>query len=327
MPPVRLGVLAFGIMGERLTRAILAQDPDRIALSGVYDPSPAAIERLRRELPDAPVAASREALIAASDCIYVASPPSSHIEHAQAALAAGRAVFCEKPLAVDAAQAEAFVSEAEAMGARAAVNFPFASSFAVDQIREWMADGTVGTPRRVMVEVAFAEWPRPWQADAKAWLDGRAQGGFTREVVSHFLFLTRRLVGPMELRRRSAEFPEPGSSERAIAADLLVGSLPVRLEGRVGGTASADHNAWTLEGTEGTVRLRDWSYAERLDSDGTWRETLDALPNERVRPLVLRRQLDKVAALTEGRPQDLATLREALEVQAIVEAILTDDGA
>jgi hypothetical protein len=47
-----------------------------------------------------------------------------------------------------------------------------------------------------------------------------------------------------------------------------------------------------------------------------------ALPNEKARPLVLARQLDKVAALTKGLPQNLATLREALEVQDIVEAIL-----
>ncbi|KAA2241223.1 Gfo/Idh/MocA family protein [Salinarimonas soli] len=327
MAPVRIGIIAFGIMGERLARAILAHDPDKITLSGVLDPAPAAIERLRRDLPEAPVAASREALIEASDCVYVASPPASHIEHARAALAAGRALFCEKPLAVDGAETEAFVREAEAAGARAAVNFPFASSFAVDQIREWMADGTVGAPRRVTIEIAFAEWPRPWQADAKAWLDRPEQGGFTREVASHFLFLTRRLIGPMELRRRGADFPEAGASERSASADLLVGALPVRFEGRVGGTSAADHNLWTLEGTEGTVRLRDWSFAERHDSDGTWRETLDALPNERARPLVLRRQLDKVAALTEGRPQDLATLREALEVQAIVESILAGDPA
>jgi len=38
--------------------------------------------------------------------------------------------------------------------------------------------------------------------------------------------------------------------------------------------------------------------------------------------MVLRGQLDKLAALTRGERVDLATLREALEVQEIVEAIL-----
>jgi hypothetical protein len=41
-----------------------------------------------------------------------------------------------------------------------------------------------------------------------------------------------------------------------------------------------------------------------------------------MRPLVLKRQLDKVAALTRGASQDLATLSEAAEVQRVVETIL-----
>src|SRR3546814_11554985 len=63
--------------------------------------------------------------------------------------------------------------------------------------------------------------------------------------------------------------------------------------------------------------LRDWAVAERLAADGSWQEAPDAIPNEKARPLTLRGQLDKVAALTAGRPAPaglaLATLREAAE--------------
>jgi predicted dehydrogenase len=117
-------------------------------------------------------------------------------------------------------------------------------------------------------------------------------------------------------------FADGGRSERAITARLTAGAIPVTLTGRVGGTDKADHNLWTAEGARGAVRLRDWSIAERRQEDGTFREAPGALPNEKARPLVLARQLDKVAALTKGLPQNLATLREALEVQDIVEAIL-----
>jgi hypothetical protein len=41
-----------------------------------------------------------------------------------------------------------------------------------------------------------------------------------------------------------------------------------------------------------------------------------------MRPLVLKGQLDKLAALTRGEPTNLATLREALEVQEVVEEIV-----
>ena len=41
-----------------------------------------------------------------------------------------------------------------------------------------------------------------------------------------------------------------------------------------------------------------------------------------MRPLVLGGQLAKAVAMTWGEAHSLATLREALEVQAVVEAIL-----
>jgi predicted dehydrogenase len=297
-----------------------------LRVSAVWDPSPAAMARAQRDFPDLPRAASSEALIEASDCVYVASPPASHLEHARRALSRGRAVLCEKPLATDLDDAAAFVVETESIRARVAVNFPFASSFAVDQLRSWIAEGRVGAPRSLSIEVAFATWPRSWQADAASWLDRRAEGGFTREVVSHFLFLSRRLLGPLHLSRSFAEYPQAGRSERAIEAELRAGEVPARLTGQVGATDKDDHNTWTLEGEAGTIRLRDWSLAERLEA-GRWMPAPEALPNERIRPLVLKRQLDKVAALTRGSAQDLATAREALEVQGIVEAILRGEGA
>ena len=321
MDAVRLGFVGYGIMGERLLRAALAQDAAALSVAGVWDPSGAAMERLARDLADVTRFPSVDDMITASDCVYVASPPASHLGHARRALAAGRAVFCEKPLAADLDDARAFVAEVEGSGARVAVNFPFASSFAVDQVREWIAEGAVGTVRRVSIEVAFATWPRSWQQDAASWLDRRAEGGFTREVVSHFLFLARRLLGPVQLESASAEYPDGGFSERRIEATLTAGGIPVRLTGSVGTTDKDDHNAFEIEGDAGSIRVRDWAFAERLVGD-LWTASPDALPNERMRPLVLARQLAKVAALTRGESQNLATVREALEVQEVVEGIL-----
>jgi predicted dehydrogenase len=323
--PVRVGFIGYGIMGERLLRAALAQGPGPVAVAGVWDPASRAMDRLRETFPQVPRASSTHALIEASDCVYVASPPATHLGHVRRTLERERAMFCEKPLAVDVGEARRLVAEAEAGGARAAVNFPFASSFAVDRLRAWIAEGAVGEPRALRIEVAFARWPRSWQADAASWLDRRAQGGFTREVVSHFLFLSRRLFGPLELRRAAAEYPERDRSERGIEAVLTAGAVPVRLSGGVGGTDKDDHNLWVLEGSAGAVRIRDWAVPERLEADGTWAEPPGALDADQARPLVLARQLEKVAAMTRGEPHDLATLREALEVQEVVEAILRQD--
>ena len=316
---VAIGIIGAGIMGERLLTAILRQDPGLVRACGLWDPAPAAMSRMANTFPQVPRLADAAAVIAASDCTYIASPPASHLQHARAALAAGKRVFCEKPLAVDVADARAFVAEA---GDRGAVNFPFASSPAVATLRRWIEAGEIGTPRRIAIEVGFARWPRGWQVDAAGWLDRPMQGGFTREVVSHFLFLSRRVAGPLHGLKGQAFFPEADKSERRIAATLQAGDLPVTLTGSVGETAKDDHNIWLLEGDKGAVRLCDWSIAERRAPDGSWQPAPDALPQDQARPLALKRQLEGVARLARGEPHHLATLQEALGVQEVVEAIL-----
>jgi predicted dehydrogenase len=314
--PTKLGIIGLGIMGERLLRAALEHAAESVTPVAVWDPSPAAAARIST-IPGAPaILTSAEAVIAACECLYIAAPPAAHIPLAEAAIAAGRSVFIEKPLATSLSDARAFVARAEAAGARAAVNFPMASSPAVAQLAAWRAGLT---PESLAIEVAFPTWPRGWQQAAASWLAKRAEGGFTREVVSHFLFLTRRQLGPLTLLDAKATYPLGDGAETAIEARLSAGGVPVTLKGSVGTTPKDDHNTCTLNGA---IRLRDWSFAEKLGADGSWAQAPDALPNEKMRPMVLRGQLAEVAAMTRGEAHRLATLREALEVQEIVEAIL-----
>lgn len=317
--PVTVGVIGAGIMGRRMLSAILGQDTPHARLSGVWDPSPEAMARLTGEYSAVQHLPSPAAVIAASDCLYIASPPSSHIAYAQAALEAGKTFFCEKPLAVD---LEASRNLVRVGGNKGAVNFPFASSLGVATLRQWLAEGAIGEPRAVRIEVGFAKWPRGWQEDAAAWLDRRAEGGFTREVVSHFMFLSRRLLGPLGELKASVEFPDETRSERGVDATLVAGVVPVHFSGAVGKTELDEHNSWTLEGDRGAIRLRDWAAADRRTPDGSFQPAPDALPIEEARPLVLRRQLEGVAKLARGEPHHLATLQEAFEVQEVVERIL-----
>jgi predicted dehydrogenase len=315
----RIAIIGAGIMGERMLRAATEHAADVVEISAVWDASPDPLDRLAATIPNLPRAASAAAAIGAADCVYVATPPAAHISYADQAFAAGRAVFLEKPLATDVAAATDFVRRSQ--GARAAVNFPFASSFAVERLRAWIAEGAAGPAfSRLDIDVAFAKWPRAWQQAASAWLDAATEGGFTREVVSHFLFLARRILGPLQFANATIDRP-PAGTERRIEARLEAGGVPIHLTGAVGTVTADDHNTWTLHGT-GAVRLRDWSWAERQEPDGTWSPDPDAAPNERMRPLVLRRQLEGVVRMTNGEAHPLATIEEALEVQAVVEAIL-----
>jgi predicted dehydrogenase len=314
--PLKLGILGLGIMGERLMRAALAHGNTRV--TAVWDPGAAAVSRLASITPDLTMSPDAAAVIAASDAVYIASPPASHIALGQQVLAAGRALFLEKPLASDLPAARAFVAGAQ--GQRAAVNFPMASSPSIAQLREWLPG--IGNIHSIAISAAFAAWPRGWQQGAAAWLSERAEGGFTREVVSHFLFLTQRLVGPLKLEQARVTYPPGTGSETAIAARLSAGDVPVTISGGVGITLADDHNITRIQGARGAIRLRDWSFAEKLAPSGTWHAAPDALPNEKMRPLTLAGQLDKLAALTRGEAVDLATLQEALSVQEVVEAIL-----
>jgi predicted dehydrogenase len=319
---VRLGIIGCGIMGERIIRATRSLEPGVISLSALWDPDPKARERLAADMPDLPFVDHAPDVAGSSDVVYIASPPATHLSHARIALGAGRAVFTEKPLAVSMEESHAFLEMVNQSGRAAAVNFIFASSPAVASLQGWLSEGVIGTPQRLEIRTEFARWPRPWQMDADGWLSRRMQGGFAREVVSHFLFLTRRLCGPLSLGRASASFPGGDAAETAISADLTAGDVPVRLAGSVGETDQADHNLWTLTGSDGAIRLRDWSTAERLTPSGAWVGDPDAPSHEDARPMILQGQVRKLADMVRGEPHNLATVAEALEVQTIVERIL-----
>src|SRR4051794_5557513 len=133
---VKLGGIGAGITGGGMVGAAVDHAGDIAQVSGVWDQAPAAVERIGAALPGVARAGSASEVINGAECVYVATPPSSHLDYAGQALAAGKAVFLEKPLSVDVAAADAF---ARRHGAdRVAINFPFASSLAVQRLRDWM---------------------------------------------------------------------------------------------------------------------------------------------------------------------------------------------
>jgi len=254
-------------------------------------------------------------------CVYVASPPASHLGHAALAFAQGKAVFCEKPLSVDLAEAEALTARVERERLLAAVNFPFSSAPAARLILETLRTGELGRIDRVEIKTDFSHWPREWQAAAKSWLALRKEGGFVREVVSHFLFLARRAFGPLRIEGAHIAYPEDGSSaETAVSAELRAGEIPVRLTGGVGTTSAMDENSWVAHGEKGALRLHNWYSLAQCHGAGAW-EAVDFGPGtDRQRSYMA--QLDSLAAMLAGKPHPLASFREALEVQQTVESLL-----
>jgi len=310
-----IAIIGFGIQGRRMAASLVAHPLFRIA--AVWDPAEAARTAAMGIAASTPDAVDDVFADPAIDAIYVASPPHSHLEHVMRALDAGKAVLCEKPLATDAAAARAAVERIERSQARAAVNFSLANAPAFLAARAAMARGAIGRPQRVEIDVAFRRWPRPWQTDAVGWLDGGAEGGFTREVVSHFLWATRRIFGPIAVTAHAVARPAPDAAETGLTASFAAGAITGTVSGRVGGDAPADDaNAWRVEGDAGALRIFDWTRFA-LDAE----EAELGSPEDR-REASRTGQLYALAALIDGRPHDLPTFREALDVQLAVETML-----
>jgi predicted dehydrogenase len=313
----RIGIIGLGVMGERMLRNMAKHAG--FAVVAAWDPAEATAPKLSAAAPAARFARDAAELIGASDvdCVYIAAPPSTHLAYADLAFDRGKAVFCEKPLAVDSAACRAAVERVERERCIAAINFPFASAPAVRAIAAGVKSGELGPLERLEIEVAFARWPRDWQASAR-WLAQRAEGGFVREVLSHFVFLTRRLIGPLRLLECRIDYPAGEAAETAIRARLEAGGTPVSIAGSVGG-AIPDLNRWRLIGRQGAFELHDW-YSLKRRINGGW---LDVDFGEgSVRELSYRAQLDALEAMLAGRPHGLPSFREGLEVQECIEAML-----
>lgn len=303
--PLDIVVIALGVQGLRMLDRIAEHGGLRVAAA--WDPDAARIAAARERHPSLAIAASSGELLETAGVrgAYIASPPASHMEHARRAFDAGLAVFCEKPLAVDFEEARRVIERIEREGLKAAVNFSLASSPGLAAIETAVREKRLGEIRRVEIQCAFKEWPRPWQSAAGAWLAQRGEGGFTREVLSHFVFVLQRVFGKATVVHARTTYPADGvGAETALEAQLRVQGIPVDVEGRVGGEA-ADANRFALIGDQGTLELANWL----------------SLPQAPARAPYLR-QLDQLAAFIGGRSHALPGFAEALAVQETIEAML-----
>jgi predicted dehydrogenase len=226
-----------------------------------------------------------------------------------------KAVLCEKPLSVSLEDSKALVEKAKKSKLPNAVNFPFASKPIVRHVEQAIQSGEMGELLYIDIRCQFPKWPRAWQK-AGTWLSGREDGGFVREVVSHFVYLTEALVGKLELVSSTVAYPNKASSEVYATAHLAVGNVRVNLIGTVGG-ASPDLVDWTLYGTNKSYRLLNWNQLFEGTIEG-WEEVVPAEKQAG------KLHMDAIANLVERKPHPLADFEMGLRVQQTIEAILAD---
>lgn len=312
----RVGIIGLGTVGSRFVEQFNLHDD--FELVAAWDPDAVACSR---HADQAAIVPHADAVIAASDVVYIAVPPLFHRDYVERCVAGRVAIFCEKPLGIDLTESRTLVDLVESSGLAAGVNFVFSAAPAATALVDITAGGELGDIAHSDLRLHFAEWPRAWHAKAQ-WLRLRDQGGWAREVLSHFLFLAQRALGPLSLDYASVTFPDGPDGELCetdAIARFSSRNGPVVLMGTVGG-AGADVVDFTVRGTHRAVRLWDWYRLQEAD-DGVWS---DLLGNNRVElgADAYAGQLGELDALVAGRPSQLATFREALEVQELVEAVL-----
>ena len=132
------------------------------------------------------------------DLVDICTPGDTHAEIAIAALAAGKHVLCEKPLANSVAEASAMAEAAEAARARgqlAMVGFTYRRVPAIQLARQLVADGRIGTVRHVR-----AQYLQDWIADPQAPLSWRldkqkAGSGALGDIGAHVVDLAQFVTG------------------------------------------------------------------------------------------------------------------------------------
>lgn len=192
---VRVAIAGAGANGTG--HALAVAKTDGAAVTAVYDVSADAAANLAERC-GASVAHDLDELVADCDAVYVCSWTAAHRDAVERAVKAGRAVFCEKPLAPNLVDAEAITRAVQASGVVNQVGLPLRWSPAYALLRELLADPDNG---RVLSATLHSEIPTrssalaSWRGDAAV-----AGGGMLLEVGFHDLDLLAWLLGgPTEL--------------------------------------------------------------------------------------------------------------------------------
>jgi predicted dehydrogenase len=265
------------------------------------------------------LASSYKDAIAAADLVYLACAPIPRKAYALDAATLDKAIFLEKPLGIDIDESQDLVRQLSSSKITVAVNFTQAAGAALTDVSASVNAGSLGQLLGIDIIVNYANWPRTWQKAAD-WLRFRDEGGMTREVISHFLFLSDRILGPLELVWAHSEYPEKDNlSETHVAARLInAAGLPVTIMGSVGGI-QPDRQEVTIKGSKTSRRISDF-YRDTISSGDNF--TLYKAEPDDPRAISLKAQLDDLVLLMAGHPNRLATAQEALRIQVLVERIL-----
>ena len=173
----------------------LALCPD-VKLSALCDSDPAKLERARQQTGVTAVSTDYSQIVARDDvdAVIIATPNFTHSPIALAAIAHGKHVLCEKPLALNFADALAMAQAAEAKGVRHMTAFTYRFVPAMRYLLHLVQQGDLGQPYHYR-SCRLQDWGTRglgWRQNKKA-----AGSGELGDMLSHRIDFAHLLVGPV----------------------------------------------------------------------------------------------------------------------------------
>jgi predicted dehydrogenase len=147
--PVNVATVGLGYWGPNLARAFNGLDDSR--LSWLCDLDPALLERVGRQLPEARRTTNLDEVLADPevDAVAIATSVPTHRALAERVLEAGKHVFVEKPLALNAADARLLADLAAERGLLLFVGHLLVHHPGVKKLKELCESGTLGETRYI----------------------------------------------------------------------------------------------------------------------------------------------------------------------------------
>ena len=257
-PKLRVGLIGSGFMGKAhafgySTAARVFDLPYEVEVHTLADITDAAAAKAAPALGFARATSDWRAMVAdpVIDVVNITSPNALHKQMALAAIAAGKHVYCEKPLAPLAADAREMSEAAENAGVKTQVGFNYLCNPMLGLAREMIAAGELGEIRAyrgVHAEDYMADSAGPF-----TFRHDPAGGGALADIGSHALATAEFLMGPVAGPINSvmgdcvtviAERPDGKGGKRRVEVDD-VGRAFLRFDS--GATGSIEGN-WIATG-------------------------------------------------------------------------------
>jgi predicted dehydrogenase len=256
MESIGVGLIGTGFMGKShalafATAKAVFGDLPRPRLELLCDVPPEQATRFADQFGFSRATSDWQALVAdpAVDLVSITTPNKLHHEIALAAIAAGKHVWCEKPMAVTLEQAEAMADAAEKAGVVTMVGYNYIKNPAVLHAKRLIDAGRIGRIVHFRGEVdedymADAALPWSWRC-----LKADAGLGVLGDMGCHLVSVALHLCGPIdsvlaetEIVHRTRSLPD-GSGSGPVENEDLATAL-VRFENGAAGSLCMSRVAW-----------------------------------------------------------------------------------